>query len=163
MKRALLLYSTIKGANDYDKLETGNRCRVHQAPASECAIVKIGMECGHHGLERIQDKDKDFGYFRGIDPPLLNKWYKERMYELGVIANGGVVIPFNNPINEVKILVDGPIAPMNVDVPIAPVNSLEPNNQIAMCENTHVPGNEFGFFKWMMVYFVCFIVRMMYG
>ncbi|CAI9265585.1 unnamed protein product [Lactuca saligna] len=163
MNRALLLHSTVKEANDYGKLETGNRCRVRQAPTSECAIVEIVLECGHHGLERMQDEEKDCGYFRWIDPPILNKWYKERMYELGVVANGGVVIPFNNPVNEGEIPVDGPIAPVNVDVPIAPVNALEPDNQIAMRENTHVPGNEFGFCRWMMVCFVCFIVGMMYG
>nr|KAJ0202090.1 hypothetical protein LSAT_V11C600331370 [Lactuca sativa] len=73
------------------------------------------------------------------------------MYELGVVANGGVAIPFNNPVNEGEIPVNGPIAAVNVDVPIAPVNALEPDNQIAMRDNTHVPSNEFGFCKWMMV------------
>ncbi|CAH1418723.1 unnamed protein product [Lactuca virosa] len=65
------------------------------------------------------------------------------MYELGVVANGGGVVPFNNPVNEVEIPVDGPIAP---------VNALEPDNQIAMLENTHVPANELGLWKWMMKY-----------
>ncbi|CAI9298268.1 unnamed protein product [Lactuca saligna] len=115
------------------------------------------------GCPNYMDEEKDCGYFRWIDPPLLNKWYKERMYELGAVANGGVAIPFNNPVNEGEIPVDGPIAPVNVDVPIAPANALEPDNQIAMCDNTHVPSNEFGFCKWMMVCFVCFIVGMMYG
>ncbi|CAH1437143.1 unnamed protein product [Lactuca virosa] len=100
------------------------------------------------------DEEKDCGYFRWIDPPLLNKWYKERMC---------VAIPFSNPVNEGGIPIDGPIAPVNVDIPIGPVNALEPDNQIAMRENKHVPGNEFGFCKWMMVCFVCFIVGMMYG
>ncbi|CAI9293356.1 unnamed protein product [Lactuca saligna] len=54
-------------------------------------------------------------------------------------------ISFNNPVNEGEIPIDGPIAPMNVDVPISPVNALEHDNQITMRENTHVPGNEFGF------------------
>ncbi|XP_052623579.1 uncharacterized protein LOC128128848 [Lactuca sativa] len=103
------------------------------------------------GCPNYMDEEKDCGYFRWIDPPLLNKWYKERMYELGAIANGGVAIPFNNPVNEGEIPVDGPIAPVNVDVPIAPANALEPDNQIAMCDNTHVPSNEFGFCKWMMI------------
>ncbi|CAH1429634.1 unnamed protein product [Lactuca virosa] len=115
------------------------------------------------GCPNYMDEEKDCGYFRWIDPRLLNKWYKERMNELGAVANGGVAIPFNNPVNEGEIHVDGPIAPVIVDVPIAPVNALEPDNQIAMRENTHVPGNEFGFCKWMMVCFVCFIVGMMYG
>ncbi|CAI9266794.1 unnamed protein product [Lactuca saligna] len=102
---------------------------------------------------RSEDEEKDCGHFRWIDPRLLNKWYNEIMYELGVVANGGVV-PFNNSVNEVEIPVDGPISP---------VNALEPNNQIEMLENTHVPANELGFWKWMMVCFVCFIVGMMYG
>ncbi|CAI9301574.1 unnamed protein product [Lactuca saligna] len=71
------------------------------------------------GCPNYMDEEKDCGYFRWIDPPLLNKWYKERMYELGAVANGGVAIPFNNPVNEGEIPVDGPIAPVNVDVPIA--------------------------------------------
>nr|KAJ0190623.1 hypothetical protein LSAT_V11C800426520 [Lactuca sativa] len=77
-----------------------------------------GLECGHHGLERIKDEKKGCGYFCWIDPPLLNKWYKERMYELGDDANGGVAIPFNNHVNEVEKVVDGHISLVNVDVPI---------------------------------------------
>ena len=73
------------------------------------------------------------------------------MYELGVVANGGVVVPFNNPVNEVEILVDDPIAP---------VNALKPDNHITVLENSHVPANGLGFWKWMMI---CFIVGMMYG
>ncbi|CAI9261023.1 unnamed protein product [Lactuca saligna] len=90
------------------------------------------------GCRNYMDEEKNYGYFHCIDPPLLNKWYKERMYELGAVANEGVAIRFNNPVNEGEIPVDGHIASVNVDVPIAPVNALEPDNQIAMCENIHV-------------------------
>ncbi|CAH1420451.1 unnamed protein product [Lactuca virosa] len=95
-----------------------------------------GDRAGMWTSSRSEDEEKDCGYFRWIDPPLLNKWYKERMYELGVVANEGVVVPFNNPVNEVEIPVDGPIGP---------VNALEPDNQIAMLENIHVLANELGF------------------
>ncbi|CAI9289233.1 unnamed protein product [Lactuca saligna] len=127
----------------------------------ECASVEVGLECGHHGLERIQ-----VGGFLVVQIT----WMKRRT--MGVVANGGVVVPFNNHVNEVEkvvddpiapVNVDGPIAPINVDGPIAPVNALEPDNQIAMLENAHVSANELGVWKWMMVCFYYFIVGMMYG
>ncbi|CAI9262448.1 unnamed protein product [Lactuca saligna] len=86
---------------------------------------------------KLKDEENDCGYFRWIDPPLLNKWYIEKIYEMGVVANDGVVVLFHNHVNEVEILLNGP-------------NALEPANQTAVPVNTHVHANVLGFWKWMM-------------
>lgn len=62
----------------------------------------------------------------------MNKWYIEKIYELGVVANDGVVLPFNNHVNEVEILVNDS-------------NALEAANQIAMPVNAHIHANVLGF------------------
>ncbi|KAL4583623.1 hypothetical protein LXL04_008203 [Taraxacum kok-saghyz] len=39
------------------------------------------------GCPNFMDDERDCGYFRWVDPPLPNKWYKDHMFNLGVILN----------------------------------------------------------------------------
>ncbi|CAH1453737.1 unnamed protein product [Lactuca virosa] len=94
---------------------------------------------------RSEFEEKDCGYFCWINPPVLTKWYKEKLLELGVIANDGVVVPIKDPNAHVPLNVHVNQVKIHVNDPNAPINALEPVNQVGIPMNAHVPTNVIGF------------------